>query len=458
MTTPHRTALRIAATAATLALVAAACSSSKSKSSSTATSASVGSSTTAGGGSSPSTTSGPNTASAPGITATEVKIGSHQPLTGVAAPGYSEIAPAANAYFQWVNAHGGVYGRKINFTFLDDGYNPANTTSVVRQLVLQDGVFAIFDGLGTPTHLAVLNYLNTEKIPDLFVASGCSCWNAPSKAPYTFGFQTDYIVEGEIQGQYIKQNYAGMKIGYFTQNDDFGQDGIKGLDSQIPAASVVSRQTYVPSAAGIAGVAPAISALQAAGAQVVVSYSVPLFTTLALKAAAKIGYKPTWVVSNVGSDAATLKGNLGADAGLMEGIVSDAYLNNVYDSSNPWTQLFKQIHDQYDAQAPMDGNVEYGMASAYVFVQALLAAGQNPTRASIVKAIENSHFTGPGLVPFSYSATDHQGYTGEVMGSIKSGAFVATGTPYTATDTGNIQAYTTAPPPPPANGIPTAGS
>ena len=239
MTTPHHRTLRIAAAAATFALLAAACSSSKSKSSSTATTASERARPRPVA-SSPATTSGPNQASAPGITATEIKIGSHQPLTGVAAPGYSEIAPAANAYFQWVNAHGGVYGRKINFTFLDDGYNPANTTSVVRQLVLQDGVFAIFDGLGTPTHLAVLSYLNSEKIPDLFVASGCSCWNDPTKAPYTFGFQTDYIVEGEIQGQYIKQNFAGMKIGYFTQNDDFGQDGIKGLDTQIPV--VVGRE------------------------------------------------------------------------------------------------------------------------------------------------------------------------------------------------------------------------
>jgi ABC-type branched-subunit amino acid transport system substrate-binding protein len=457
MTTAHRRALRIVAATATATLLAAACSSSKSKSSSSVTTAATTATTAAGG---PATTAaaGPNTASAPGITATEVKIGSHQPLTGVAAPGYSEIAPAANAYFQWVNAHGGVYGRKINFTFLDDGYNPANTTSVVRQLVLQDGVFAIFDGLGTPTHLAVRDFLNSQKIPDVFVASGCSCWNDPSKAPYTFGFQTDYIVEGEIQGQYIKQNFAGMKVGYFTQNDDFGQDGIKGLDSQIPASSVVSRQTYVPSAAGIAGVAPSMSALQAAGAQVVVSYSVPLFTTLALKAADKIGFHPTWVVSNVGSDAGTLKTNLGAQASLADGIISDTYLNNIYDSSNPWSQLFKQVHDQYDAQAPIDGNVEYGMASAYVFVQALLAAGQNPTRDGIVKAIENSHFAGPGLVPFSYSATDHQGYTGVQIDKITGGVPATVGTPYTASDTGNIQPYTTAPASPPPNGIPTAGS
>ncbi|TMD38948.1 MAG: ABC transporter substrate-binding protein, partial [Chloroflexi bacterium] len=109
-----------------------------------------------------------NTASAPGITASEIKIGSTQPLTGPAAPGYSEIAPAANAYFQYVNAHGGIFGRKITYEYLDDGYNPTNTASVTRKLVLQDKVFAVFNALGTPTHLAVVDYLNSEKVPDLF--------------------------------------------------------------------------------------------------------------------------------------------------------------------------------------------------------------------------------------------------------------------------------------------------
>ncbi|HEY7927629.1 MAG TPA: ABC transporter substrate-binding protein, partial [Candidatus Dormibacteraeota bacterium] len=126
-------------------------------------------------GSGPSSSS--NQASAPGITATSVTIGSTQPLTGPAAPGYSEIAPASNAYFKYVNAHGGVFGRSINYKILDDGYNPTNTASLTRQLVLQDNVYAVLDALGTPTHLAVVDYLNQEKVPDLFVASGCNCWN-----------------------------------------------------------------------------------------------------------------------------------------------------------------------------------------------------------------------------------------------------------------------------------------
>ena len=135
-----------------------------------------------------SNNSGTNTASAPGITATTITLGSTQPLTGPAAPGYSKISAASNAYFQYLNAHGGVFGRKIMYDYLDDGYNPTNTASQTRKLVLQDKVFAIFNALGTPTHLAVVDYLNSEKVPDIFVATGCNCWNDVSKHPYTFGF------------------------------------------------------------------------------------------------------------------------------------------------------------------------------------------------------------------------------------------------------------------------------
>ncbi len=136
-----------AATAATLALVVAACGSSGSSS------------------------------SAPGVTAKSITFGTHQPLTGPAAPGYSEIAPASQAFFDYINAHGGIYGRKIHLIIKDDAYNPAQTVNVVHQLVLQDKVFGIFEGLGTPTHTKVVGFLNASKVPDLFVASGCPCWD-----------------------------------------------------------------------------------------------------------------------------------------------------------------------------------------------------------------------------------------------------------------------------------------
>jgi ABC-type branched-subunit amino acid transport system substrate-binding protein len=403
------------------------------------------------------------TASAPGITPTTITIGSHQPLTGVAAPGYSEIAPASTAYFDYVNAHGGVYGRKIAYKYLDDMYNPTTTVSVVKQLVLQDNVYAIFDGLGTPTHLAVAPYLNAQKVPDVFVASGCECWNAPSTLPETFGWQLDYVREGKILGSYIKKHFAGQKIGYFYQNDEFGKDGVKGLDYEIPHADVVSRQNYDPTNVNVG---PQVAALKASGAKVVVSFTVPAFTALLKLTSLKLGFNSALVVSNVGSDPITLAGLLEAFAKqggatvqgnqLTQGIITDGYAPTLGDPTNSWIALFKKIHDQYIPKLPLDGNVLYGEAVAYTFVQAMLKAGKNPTRADLVKAIEGGLPQGPAVAPYTYSASDHSGMTGAFIGVIKNGATVQQGS-VLVTDTsssGAVTAYTGTAPAAPANGLP----
>jgi ABC-type branched-subunit amino acid transport system substrate-binding protein len=412
-------------------------------------------------GTSGESSSGSNTASAPGITPTTITIGSTQPLTGRAAPGYSEISASSNAYFQYLNAHGGIFGRKITYWYYDDGYNPTNTASLTRKLILEDKVFAMFSALGTPTHLAVVDYINTQKVPDLFVSSGCNCWNDVSNHPYTFGWQPDYTIEGKVLGQYIQQNLSGKKVGYFFQNDEFGLDGVKGLDAQLGASSVdsASRQNYVPTNTNIG---PQIAALQASGAQVVVAFSIPAFTALALLAATKIGYHPTWVVSNVGSDVTTLTGLLksfskGAAGGqLLGGMVTDTYLPLVGNSANPWISLFKGIHDQYVSNLPWDGNVLYGMAQAYTFVQAVKAAGRNPTRASFIKALETTKLSGgPGLAPFGYSSNNHLGYLGVQVATIAAdGTQTTTGPIYTSTDSGPITQYSGSASSPPANGIP----
>jgi ABC-type branched-subunit amino acid transport system substrate-binding protein len=403
---------------------------------------------------------GGNTASAPGVTATTVTIGSHQPETGPAAPGYDEIAKASNAYFQYINAHGGINGRKIVYKYLDDGYNPATTVTDVKQLIEQDNVFAIFNGLGTPTHQAALPVITQHKVPDLFVASGCTCWNDISQAPGTFGWQPDYTVEGKILGQYIKANFPGAKVGIFAQGDDFGRDGIKGLETEIPTSDVVSTQMYDPTNTKIT---PQVQKIAGSGAQVVVSFSVPAFTALFQLTAAQLQFQPQhFVVSNVGSDPITLSGLIssfskGAASGkdLIQGIITDTYLASPADPSNSWVQLFQKIHDKYIKSLPFDGNVEYGMAAAYTFAQALQAAGQNPTRDSIIKAVESSHFTGPGLVPFGFSSSSHSGYTGAQIGIIKGLAVKPVGQPETTDDSsGAISPYTTAQPQAPADGIP----
>ena len=432
--------LAIAATAVAAAMIAAGCSSGSSTSS-----------------------SGAATASAPGITATQILIGSHQPLTGPAAPGYSEIAPAANAYFQYVNAHGGIYGRKIKYTYLDDGYDPSKTVSDVHQLILQDSVYAIFNGLGTPTHLAAVSFINSSKVPDVFVASGCDCWNDPSKYPNTFGWQLDYIREGKILGAYIKKHFAGKKIGYFYQNDEFGQDGVKGLDYEIPSSQVVSRQTYVPTNVNVG---PAVAALKASGAQVVVSFAIPAFNALFKLTSLKLGFSPTLVASNVGTDPLTLGGLLEAYAkqagatvsgnALTQGIITDYYLPAVGNTGNSWIALFKKVHDTYDPKAPFDGNVLYGEAVAYAFVQAMMKAGKNPTRAALVSAINAGLPQGPAVAPYAYSATNHDGVTGGYIGMIKNGALVQQGPVYVTdtSPTGAVTAYTGSEQAAPATGMP----
>jgi ABC-type branched-subunit amino acid transport system substrate-binding protein len=434
-------ALRVVAAGAAVALVAAGC-----------------------GGGGDDESGGANRASAPGVTATTVTIGSHQPLTGPAAPGYSEISAASKAYFDYVNANGGVNGRKIIYKYVDDVYNPTTTVDVVHKLVLQDKVFAIFNGLGTPTHTKVVDYLNAQRVPDLFVASGCGCWDQAKKHPYTFGWQTDYIREGKILGQHIKQTMAGKKVAYFYQNDDFGQDGVKGLDKQIPASQVVARQSYQP---GNTEIGPQVQALAKSKADVVVSFSIPAYTALLRLNSLKLNFSPQLVVSNVGSDPTTLTGLLESfakEAGtevkgnpLIQGITTDSYGTPIGDSNNAWVKLFTKIHDQYIPKLPLDGNVSYGFGAAYTFVQALQAAGKNPTRQSLVDAVEKTKFTGPGLVPFGYSESSHGGYTGVQIGTIKGNAIVLQGEPYVTDNAdGPITPHTEPQAQPPANGVPAA--
>ncbi len=449
MSRPHRVRLSaVVAVATAAAFTLAACSSSSNSGSSSATS--TGSSTA------------PLTASAPGITATTITIGSHQPLTGPAAPGYDEIAPASTAYFDWVNAHGGVYGRKIVYKYLNDAYDPTTTTSVVRQLVLQDNVYAIFNGLGTPTHLAVVGFLNSEKVPDVFVASGCDCWDNPTTYPETFGWQLDYIREGKILGQYVAQHFKGKKIGFFYQDDEFGMDGVKGLEDEIPASMVVAKESYVDTNVNVA---PQVAKLRAAGAQVVVSFSIPAFTALLKLTSLKLGFNPQLVVSDVGSDPITLSGLLesfakqaGATVNgnqLTQGIITDGYLPAL-SSSDSWYNLFVKIHNQYDAKEPLDGNFFYGMAVAYTFVEAMFKAGRNPTRADLVNAINGGLPQGPMLAPFAYSASDHDGVTGARIGVITNGVIVEQGPVLTtdATATGPITDYTGPEQQAPASGVP----
>jgi branched-chain amino acid transport system substrate-binding protein len=336
---------------------------------------------------------------------------------------------------------------------MDDGYNPANTQQVVRQLVLQDKVFAILNGLGTPTHTGVLDFLTTNKVPDMFVASGSLSWNQPKKYPYTFGYNPDYTIEGKIIANYLKASLAGQKVCVFGQHDDFGADGLKGVQAVLGSAGIAHTETYDVTNTNVA---PAIGALKAAGCQVTVSFSVPGFTALAIGTAAQIGFRTQWVVSNVGADYATLSALLkAAGKPLLEGMLSTGYLPSVDDTTNPWITEFRKINDKYNNGVPFDATVEYGLSVGYLFVQALRAAGQDLTRQGIMQATQKGGFTGPGLAPLRYSKDDHSGYGGLQMGQVKGGKQLLFG-PVSTTDdaTGPIAPYTVPPAAPPTNAIP----
>jgi ABC-type branched-subunit amino acid transport system substrate-binding protein len=401
---------------------------------------------------------------ATGVTPTSVKIGSHYPLTGRAAPGYSEIGPAAKAFYDYVNDNGGVNGRKIDFVYQDDAYNPAQTVQVVRKLVLQDKVFAVVGGLGTPTHTKVVDFLNASKVPDLFVASGCVCWDDAEKHPYTYGWQSDYYREGKILGKYVAEKFTGKKIAYFYQDDDFGADGTRGMDQFVDPAQVVSRQPYQP---GNTDIGPQVQAIARARADVVVSFSIPAYTALLKLATLKLGIDPQLVVTNVGSDPVTLSGLLEAYAGeggsavkgddLIEGIISDDYLPSYLGEegrTNSWITLFRKVQEKYLPGTTFNRNTEYGMAQAYTFVQVLQRAGKNPTRESLMKALDAGDLAGPALTPFGYG-TSHAGVTGVRVVRITDGVPVADGPPQVTDDgTGPVTPYTEAPATAPADGIP----
>ncbi|RSN32572.1 amino acid-binding protein [Amycolatopsis sp. WAC 04169] len=400
-----------------------------------------------------------------GVTDTTIKIGAHFPLTGVAAPGYSEIPGGHQAYYDYVNANGGVHGRKIEFVVKDDGYNPTTTSAVTNELVLKEEIFAMVGGLGTPTHSAVVDFLNNSKVPDLFVSSGSLRWgDDPKKAPFTFGWQPDYEIEGKIIGDWVRKNLPNAKIGLFLQDDDFGRDGEKGARRYL-GEQIVEVAKYSP---GNTDIAPQIAKLKAAGVDLVLGFTVPSYTALSQLASLKIGFKPKWFYSNVGSDPALVgsllarfsEGKVTNGASLIDGVVTTEYLPGVDAPDNAWTKLWQNVWKAHGKGGDLTNYRIYGMAQAYTFVQALQAAGKDLTRERIVEVLQQSGktFAGPGLAPFRYTGENHLGISGMSVVELKGGVGKDL-TPVLVTDLGdapieaNDSAANDAPPP---NGI--AGS
>jgi branched-chain amino acid transport system substrate-binding protein len=392
-------------------------------------------------------------ASAPGVTDTTVTVGTHQPLTGPAAAGYSAISPATKAYFEYVNAQGGIQGRKIQYTVKDDGYNPANTQKVVRQLVLQDKVFAILNGLGTPTHTGVLDFLKTNSTPDLFVASGSSSWNQPEKYPDTFAYNPSYEVESKIAATQIKEQWPGKTVCALGQDDDFGSGALTGLQDVLGQDGVKVSTTYVPTNTNVA---PQIGKLKAAGCEVVHLATIPGFTALALGTAARLQFGPQWVSTSVGADYGAVSTVLGKQGTpLLEGLQSTNYQPLVDQTDNAWVKFAKGINDQYNQGQPFDNQTLYGMGVGYLFAEALQANGKELTQESIIKTVQSGKLKGVGFVPLAFSGDNHSGYTGARMTVVKGGKQQYFGPTYkTADGTGPVDEYDGPENAPAVDGIP----
>lgn len=344
-------------------------------------------------------------ASDPGVTPTSILLGGTAPLTGPASQ-YASVARGAEAYFKYLNARGGVNGRKILYKYVDDGYNPAQSVPVTRQLVEQDKVFAVYNSLGTAHNIAVRPYLNSMKVPQLFVASGATTWGRDyAQYPYTIGFQPSYQAEGWVYGKYLARTAPGATIAVLFQNDDYGKDLLGGLKRglQRSRVKVIAAQPYEVTSPDVSS---QIAKLKASGADTLAIFATPTFAIQAYQFANKLGWKPKHVINNAVASASTSMqiASSGGQNPLVDGTVSIVFLKDPTDPqwrTDSAMKLYRKIMAQYAPGANANDSLHvYGMASAWTVADALKKAGRDLTRASLIKTLDTFSATGnPFMLP-----------------------------------------------------------
>jgi ABC-type branched-subunit amino acid transport system substrate-binding protein len=395
--------------------------------------------------------------STPGMTDKNVIVAAVQPETGADAPGWSEVAVGAAAYFKYVNARGGINGRTITYQVTDSASDPAKAASQWQHLADDDKVFAVLGPTGV-AQATVPKPVTDAGLPVLF-PPGCPCWAGTDGV---VGFAPSWTVEGKVLGSYVAQHDKGKKVGYFTEAGPFGAAGVAGLDQEIPRGDVVARVTYDPTQPDVSH---QVQQLKAAGADVIVSFARPAFTALLRLSLVADNYTPALVVSSTGSDPATeatILDGLGQKAGstvnglgLVQNLVTDTFLPPPTDTSNSWVKLFQEVHDQYIPQLPFDGNILEGMAMAYTFADALQLAGSDPSRGDVLDALGSAGITSPSLVPLGYADSIHVGATGAQIAIIRGTGLQLVGKPVT-TDTGSgpVRPFSGKTQEPPLHGLP----
>ena len=347
-----------------------------------------------------------------GASDTEIKLGHCGPYSGPASA-YGVIGKAIEAYWKSVNDAGGINGRKVNFVTLDDGYSPAKTVEVVRQLVEQDKVLCLFNTLGTPSNTAIQKYMNQKKVPQLYVATGASKWGRPKEFPWTMGYQPDYHTEAVIYAKHILANIKDAKVGVLMQNDDFGKDYVDGFkeglgkDAGNIIAKLVTYEVTDPT------VESQIIQLKDSGANVFFNVATPKFAAQAIRKAADIGWKPAQYMTNVSASVTSVMKPAGFDNG--QGIITAAYLKDPTDKrweDDAELKTWRAWMDKYMPGANQgDANYVYAYSVSFLMQQTLAKCGDTLTHENVMKQAANfQKLRVPMLLPgitVSTSPTDY---------------------------------------------------
>jgi branched-chain amino acid transport system substrate-binding protein len=327
-----------------------------------------------------------------------IKIGQTMPYSGPASA-YGTIGKVETAFFQKLNKEGGIHGRHVDLISVDDGYNPAKAVEQVRRLVEQDHVLFIFQSLGTPSNAAIQPYLNSNKVPQLFAASGATRWGDPEHFPWTMGYNPSYRLEGATYGKYIAANQPTSKIAVLYQNDDYGKDMLKGLKDGLgtKVKDVVAEATYEVSDATIDS---QIATLQASGADTFVNVTTPKFAAQAIRKVYDIGWKPMQYLSNVAASVGSVLTPAGLDKSI--GINTVGYFKDPTDKQwddDPAMKEWRAFMKQYVPDASLtDASNTYAYLAAETLVQVLKQCGDDLTRANVMKEAANLKGFAPGLL------------------------------------------------------------
>ncbi len=374
----------------------------------------------------------------PGVNDTEIKIGNAMPYSGPASA-FGAIGKSAAAYFNMINDQGGINGRKLKFISRDDSYSPPKTVEVVRKLVEQDQVLLLFSVLGTPPNTAIQGYLNDNKVPQLFAVTGADKWNDPKNHPWTMGWRPSYRLEARIYGCYILKNLPDAKIAVLPQNDDFGEDYLIGLREGLgdkAAKMIVATQTYETTDPTVNS---QIVALQASGANVLVTAAIPKTAAQAIRKVYDVGWRPTHFLTSVSISVGAVMQRAGAEKCI--GIITAGYLKEPTDpqwqdtpAHKEWLAWMKEYNTSGNIA---DSLTVYGYSLAQTLVAVLKASGGNLTRENLMKQATSMHdLAQPMLLPgitLSTSADDFapikkmqlekfDGTTWRLFGEVISGA------------------------------------